>query len=484
MVFQQLLNYLQSIPALLLIKQIGNRRSLVIIFRLVVLLVFLLSFDSCMTWYDKRQGYNSAIEHQDWRSASEWLNKEGNKRSRNRLLFLLEQGFVQRQSGYLRASNRSWLEADQLMEDFRKKQGSEMLALISNPMMKPYQAEDAEFVLVHYYLALNFLELKEFESALVECRRIQLRMQELEDKYKGKNRYSCDAFVLMLSGMIYEAMGNSNDAFIAYRNAYNCYQEVAKKQFDTEAPQSLKEDILRTARKNGFLDELDRYEKEWGIQWNPDTLRSAEIIILVNHGLGPVKAENSLSFFMVQGAGGVVNFTDESGTLNFPFMMPSSSEEKSALGRVQSLRIAFPKYVTRDKRYDQLELTMGGQVFPLAVVENVNAIAFQSLEDRKARELGNSLMRLAVKKGIEMALREQDQTLGAIVGLAGAISEKADTRHWQTLPYEVLMKRIPVQAGSHQLILNWKGVQSKADTFSVSIKPGETLFLSPTGWQK
>jgi hypothetical protein len=259
---------------------------------------------------------------------------------------------------------------------------------------------------------------------------------------------------------------------------------VAQKQFGTGAPLSLKEDVLRTARKNGFLDELDRYEKEWGIQWNPDTLPTSEIILFVNHGLGPVKAENSLNFFMVQGAGGMVNFTDESGVLNFPFMMPSSSEEKSALGRVQSLRIAFPKYVTRDKRYTQVEVNLGSQIFPLEVVENVNAVSYQALEDRKARELGNSLMRLAVKKGIELALREQDQTLGAIAGLAGAISEKADTRHWQTLPYEVLMKRIPVQAGTHQLILNWKGVQSKSDTFSVSVKPGETLFLSATGWQK
>lgn len=445
--------------------------------------ILIATLSSCLTWYERRQEYNAALERKDWSTASKSLEKSVSKRNRNRVLNLLELGFVHRQLGDLTISNRYFLEADQMMEDFRKGSGSEMLALVSNPMMKPYQVEDVEFVLVHYYLALNFLELREFESAQVECRRIQLRLNELADKYKGKNRYSCDAFVMMLSGAIYEALGNFNDAFIAYRNAYECYQTVAQLQFGTAVPNSLKQDILRTARKNGFYDEMHRYEKDWGIVWAPDSFEGAEVVVLVNNGLGPVKAESSLNFFMVQGAGGMVNFTDETGGFNFPFMMPSSTQEQSALGRVQSLRVAFPKYTERDRRWSSIEVQIEGNLYPMEVVENVNAIALKSLEDRMLREMGNSLLRLAVKKGIEAAIREQDQTLGAIAGLAGSIAERADTRNWQSLPYEVLMVRIPLAPGEHTLLLKYPGSAISSDSIKVKLRAGETTFISRTVWK-
>lgn len=441
------------------------------------------SISSCLTWYERRQEYSAALERKDWSVAAKSLDNNLGKRNRNRVLNLLELGFVHQQMGDLETSNRFFLEADHLMEDYRKGNGSEMLALVSNPMMKPYQVEDVEFVLVHYYLALNFLELRDFESAQVECRRIQLRLNELADKYKGKNRYSCDAFVMMLSGAIYEAMGNFNDAFIAYRNAYECYQKVAQVQFGTTSPSSLKQDILRTAYKNGFYEEVERYERDWEINWAPDTSKNAEIILLVNNGLGPVKAENSLNFFMVKGAGGMVNFTDEKSGFSFPFMMPASSQDQSALGRVQSLRVAFPKYTERDRRFSSVAVQLEGRLYPMEVVENVNAIAIKSLEDRMLREMGNSLLRLAVKKGIEAAIRDQDETLGAIAGLAGAIAERADTRNWQSLPYEVMMVRIPLVPGEHTLLLKYPGPAITTDSITVKLRAGETTFVSRTVWK-
>ena len=89
-----------------------------------------------------------------------------------------------------------------------------------------YAGEDHELVLMHYFKALNFLRMNQFDEALVECRRINNKLNLLNDRYeKKKNRYRRDAFALNLMGIAYEASGDVNNAFIAYRNAYEAYDE-------------------------------------------------------------------------------------------------------------------------------------------------------------------------------------------------------------------------------------------------------------------
>ncbi len=61
------------------------------------------------------------------------------------------------------------------------------MALITNPMVKPYRPEDFEAVLVHFYKALNFIYLKNYEGALIECLRVNIVLQQLNDKYKKNN---------------------------------------------------------------------------------------------------------------------------------------------------------------------------------------------------------------------------------------------------------------------------------------------------------
>ncbi len=43
---------------------------------------------------------------------------------------------------------------------------------------------------------------------------------------KASLRYQHDAFANNLIGLIYDASGDYNNAFIAYRNAYDIYEEI------------------------------------------------------------------------------------------------------------------------------------------------------------------------------------------------------------------------------------------------------------------
>ncbi len=78
---------------------------------------------------------------------------------------------------------------------------------------------------LNYYKALNYINLGRYDEALVECRRINIKLNQLNDKYKDKkNKYSGDAFAHLLMGIIYDASKDYNNAFIAYRNALEVYE--------------------------------------------------------------------------------------------------------------------------------------------------------------------------------------------------------------------------------------------------------------------
>lgn len=64
-----------------------------------------------------------------------------------------------------------------------------------------------------------------------------------------------DAFLLWFSGMLYEADGKLNDAFIAYRNAAVAFEQNAG-LLGLEAPAELAGDLARTADRLGFRSEL------------------------------------------------------------------------------------------------------------------------------------------------------------------------------------------------------------------------------------
>ena len=86
--------------------------------------------------------------------------------------------------------------------------------------------------------------------------------------------------------------------------------------------------------------------------------------------------------------------------------------------------------------YQQAWLQINDSIeYPVELSENINAIAFKVINDRMFRELGNTILRVAVKKAIENKVRDKDKNLGFLVGLVNTATEKADTRNWQTLPF-------------------------------------------------
>ncbi len=79
---------------------------------------------------------------------------------------------------------------------------------------------------------------------------------------------------------------------------------------------------------------------------------------------------------------------------------------------------------------------------------------------------------------MEALANDQEKKQGSIVSIVNAITEKADTRNWQSLPYAIHYARISLPEGTHQVDLNAKGQISTNEHFTFDIKKGETTFFS------
>src|SRR5690554_3884668 len=235
---------------------------------LLILLIVLLTGGGCATFYQKTMAVQKDIAGGNFESALKSLERDKKwPQNNHRVLYFMNKGVVHFMLGEHEASNAWFDRADLYIEDYRKNIGFEALALVSNPMVKPYRPEDFEAIMVHFYKALNFIALNDLEGALVEARRVNIRLQQLNDKYKDhKNKYQHDAFAHNLMGMIYEAARDYNNAFIAYRNALEVYENDYTKLFGITPPLQLKKDLLRTAKLSGFPEEVARYEQLFGIK--------------------------------------------------------------------------------------------------------------------------------------------------------------------------------------------------------------------------
>ncbi len=145
--------------------------------------------------------------------------------SNDRLLYLMERGTLLHLQAAYAQSNVDFEAADRLTEElYTKSISAGALSFLLNDGVIPYAGADYESVYLNYYKALNYLALGDLEEAGVEARRVDEKLRYFSDLYKEKTVFREDGFLRLLTGLIYQAQGDDNNAFIAYRLAWHSYQ--------------------------------------------------------------------------------------------------------------------------------------------------------------------------------------------------------------------------------------------------------------------
>lgn len=448
-------------------------------FRKLWWLFLLTQLVSCATYYQMNSDFQTEFQRGNIEQALKVLdNKKKAEKGKNRFLFFADKAIVCNMLGKYELSNEYFTQADLYIEDFNKNYGYEILAIFTNPMVKPYQAENYENVMIQYYKAKNYMALGNYDAALVEAKRLNEKLLKISDIQKKNTTYKRDAFGHLLMGLIYDANKDDNNAFIAYRNAYNIYVEDYAKDYKVNAPEQLKKDLLRTAATTGLWDEVNYYEKQWNTKYIPAEKTNNDAVIFWHNGLIPVKAEWSINFTVMPGNNGNITFVNQEFGFSFPFYV-NTPDERQRLTDLKIIRVAVPKFNERTPLFNKAQITSGSFTQSLEIAQNLNNIAFQNLRDRTLRDLGVSLLRMALKQAAEAAARKNEkQGIGFAIGLLNAITEKAETRNWQTLPHDIYYTRLPINNNEFNFNANGnRGNTNKRFKISAPIK-GNTYFYT------
>lgn len=346
------------------------------------------------------------------------------KNGRDRLLYLLERGQLLRRQGDYRGSNEVFEAADRLQEKlFTRSLSAESLSFLTNDRIIPYAGEDYEAVYLNYFKALNYLALNDLEGALVECRRIDEKLNYYSDSYGSGTTYREDAFLRLLTGLIYEADGASNDAFIAYRKSLEAYR-ASRGVYGVEVPTLLWGRLLAAAQRTGFDEEYRAYREEARLAGVEPLAAEPVAVVLINRGLLPAKREVAAFFPTPNG---------------FP------------------VKLAFPQLGVSTPP-GRLDLRLNGEPIIAERVQDLAAVARQSLQDRQGRRLAKMIARAVAK---QLAARQAEKELGPLAGLTAQIgallTEQADLRAWTSLPDDIRMAVVALPPGAQTVTLNDTG---------------------------
>jgi hypothetical protein len=445
---------------------------------LYIPVIFLIT--SCATYYQKNFDFNYEFERGDLQRALATLEKNNKQEhGRSRFIYMVNNGLLLSILGRYEESNTYFEKAFLFGEDYHINYLNEAASYFTNPSVTTYHGEDHEHLMLLYYKALNYLKMNRYEEALVECRRLNIRLNQLSDKYTSEERYQRDAFINTLMGIIYQADKDYNNAFIAYRNALEVYENDYAKMFGMKVPEQLKYDLINTATWTGFTQEADEYKERFCIPEYKPAKPEADLVFFWHNGLSPVKSEWSINFAIDKGSNNGVVFSNPELGLVFPFELGEDEDKKrSDLTDLRVFRVAFPRYIERPVYYNRGDLALGDKKYPLELAEDVNKVAFYSLKKRMVQEFSKGLLRAALKKVTEQSLRKENESLGAVMGLVNAMTEKADTRNWQTLPHSIYYTRIPLTEGANEvkLTLTTADGQTTPHDFTYQVKKGQTLF--------
>lgn len=387
-------------------------------------------------------------------------DKYGDK---NAFLFHLDKGMLLHLAGSYAESNEHFEQAKKIAYAFfTKSVTTEASTFLVSDNVRPYYGEDFERALISVFSSMNYIMLGKPDEALVEARQVDHFLTTLQTNYGYKNKYKEDAFVRYLMGMVYENQNQINDAFISYRQALDAYGRGGK-IYGVAAPRDLIDDALRTARQLGFVDEAREIKNTWGGTAEKEQPASfGEVVIIDYNGFSAEKVESIFEIAFGR-AWAYVNVTSARGEER------QQVEQAGAIARSilfdEQVRMAFPKYERIPNRITRFRVK--AVAFPAEatseIVDDISAIAEQSLDDRIARIRVKTIARAAVRFALirEVSRKVERQSGNAALGwvtqralTAGStLVEHADLRSWRSLPDTILISRLKLPAGSHTLAI-------------------------------
>lgn len=419
--------------------------------------------------------------------------------SQGRVLYGMDRGMTLHLSGQYDRSNAVLEQAEEEIDRlYTRRIRTEAKGFLVNDTELPYEGDPYEHVMINVIKALNYAVMGRLDDALVEARRIDNRLNVLADKTKEKEGYRDDAFARYLTGILYEAAGDLNNAFIAYRKAYEAYERM-RPWSHTPVPFALRADLLRVTDALHLAAEFEEYRRlfpdaVW--QSKQEQAHLAQVVVISYNGRAPRKEDQFIDLPVSLDALQLVLLTRGLSGGNRRENRAAESVLYGLSGRV--VRVALPRLVPQKTQVRSEQITLSGTGGSFAarteLAHNLTALAEKALSDRLPAIAVKAVARAATKfamaegatRGAQQAAgKDAGPWVGLLVGLLtkglAVYSEEADKRSWRTLPDEIHLSRLWVPPGEYEVRIDpggrpGDGVNPDA-SHSMTLRAGETKFL-------
>jgi hypothetical protein len=401
---------------------------------------------------------------------------------RSLLLYLYEKGLLLHYANRYEESNAAFEKAEAVYDELYTKSASrEAGALLTSDTVIKYRGEQFEAALTHYYKILNYLYLEEPEGALVECRKINHRLGVFAAS--GDSVYVDDPFLQYLTGMVFFDNGDLNNADVSFRKARSAFIELGE-WYGVETPPSLACDLVKCSEALGDIEAAERYREEAGdcekraIEGGKGALN-----VFVESGFAPFKIEQNIVLPIYKDDYDGDFDTDEMAVVLVDrYGQPVNSSRKIDY----MLRVAIPEMVSGPEPFMDAGVRVANDSLTLrtraAIVEDVEALAYEAFEARRGKILLKTVTRALVKYLAKQGADSQSEIAGWIVNLFNVATESADTRSWTTLPQTIRMARLALPEGTYTIELRLYGDYQEDDEIytvdGVEIKSGRATFLN------
>ncbi len=422
-------------------------------------------------------------------------NKFGDKD----LLYFLEKSEILSLNGKKTESLELRLLADEKIKNWEQEARFNPQALLGNvgsvvvnDKVRRYDGRDYEKVFLNNRLAVNHLQLGDWEKARIEIKKMhereaiiaEFRAKEIEDaerkaSEKGitttyndlagypvgllndpavvalKNGYQ-NAFSHYFAGFIYESLGEKSLAAAGYRQAIELRPDVeflkqALVNLDVVAVKSDKEN--KKIVENSYVEEVKPQSKT-KLKTKTRALKNNQNNDVVTNSPPPVKVDtaNTVTNEVAN------NLTDtliifESGTapsfksVQIPIPLPLA-------GHVGVTPISFPVIESHSDNVQYTKVAVGNKTVELSEVVDFNLMAKRALKDEMPGIVTRSIVRAISKAVAQQAANQQDDSgvAGLLLLIGGLIMEGADERTWRTLPSTISIGRARFSEGTYKLL--------------------------------
>jgi hypothetical protein len=308
-------------------------------------------------------------------------------------------------------------------------------ALVLNDAQLEYQGEDYEDVMINVFNALSYVQLNDYEAALVESRRISFKLENLAIRYdglveslsrrdttevdtnpgweRGSTNVEASAFGHYLSYVLNANQGRQDAA----RIEYDRFRQVYSRHYGNWSPSPVESSGNRLMSRNAG--------------YPP----AGNTLLLAFGGRAPEKEARELRIY-----------SDDLSTY---------------------IKYAVPVLDTYDSRVQRVEAVINDTLqIQLPLLDDFSRMAEEVFQVRKpiiyTRAIVRSTLKFLSSKAAQSAVEsEYGEAAGKLTGVLGSlfteVSEVADLRAWQTMPGQVYGFSVDLPPGEHQLRIRYLG---------------------------